>query len=226
MNLHTVKSNLSDFAASTLDHVTDTLHHGQDAVNDTTRMVGKDVARTASRIRHSDSVDTVADKIVTLTKVVAAATSAKALATALNPDVPMRWMLGALNLQRRPSLLFRVATGVGLVTLGAAVGAGVAMLLSPQNGAQNRARLRRSLGLLRQDAKEVVAQVETKAQAVVEKVEAQVHDAVHHADGTARVLHPDAHEAAPNDAAKGTGGAGTTSTKSRTPGLSHRSPRG
>lgn len=162
-----------------------------------------------SRIMHSDPISAVTDKIGTLGKVVVAATSAKALASALNPDVPMRWMLRSMNLQRRPSAFSRIAVGVGLITVGAAVGAGVALLLSPKTGVQNRAALRRSLWGIEKDAEGVVEQVGEKAQEVVEQVEARARNVMHHAE-------------TPNDAAKS--GGGTTGTKPRTPGLSHRSP--
>lgn len=217
MNLNTVKSNLSDLAASTIEHVAGTLHHGQEALSDTTKTVSKDVSRTASKILHSDPVSTAGDKLATLGKVVAAAGSVKAIASALNPDVPMRWMLGAMKLQRRPSTFSRIATGVGLVAVGAAVGAGVAMLLTPKTGPQNRAALRRGLRVIQRDAESVVEQVETRARDVVGQVEGKAQEV----EATARgvIIDP------ADDAAKGTGGAGTTGTRPRTPGLSHRSPK-
>lgn len=213
MNMNTVKSNLSDLAASTLEQVADSLQHGQEILSDGTRTVGKDVSRTASRLLHSDPVSTVGDKLATVGKIVAAATSARALASALNPDVPMRWMLDAMRLQRRPSAFARIASGFGLVAAGAAVGAGVALLLSPKSGAQNRAALRRGLQGFQRNAENVAEQVETKAR-----------DVAHTVETSARGVMGEAHEAA-DDLAKGTGGAGTTGTKPRTPGLSHRSSK-
>jgi gas vesicle protein len=228
MNLNTVKSNLSDLAASTLDHVADSLHHGQEALSDTTKTVSKDVSRTASKILHSDPVNTVGDKLATLGKVVAAASSVKAIASVLNPDVPMRWMLGAMKLQRRPSTFSRIATGVGLVAVGAAVGAGVAMLLTPKSGPQNRAALRRGLRVLQHDAENVVEQVESKARDVVEQVETRARDVVGQVEGKAQEVEATARGVIidpADDAAKGTGGVGTTGNRPRTPGLSHRSPK-
>lgn len=210
MNLNTVKSNLSDIAASTLE----TLSHGQEALSDTSKTVGKDVSRTASKLMHSKPVEDVSKKLSTLGKVVVAATSAKALSQALNPEVPMQWMLGAMNLQRRPSTFSRIATGVGLIAVGAAVGAGVAMLLSPRTGEENRQSLRRSIESLRRSAGDVAGQVETKAHDVMENVETKSHNVI-----------VEAREIASDEVAKATGGAGTTGTKPRIPGLSHRSPK-
>lgn len=210
MNLNTVKSSLSDIASSTLE----SLSHGQEALSDTSKSVGKDVSRSASKLMHSKPVDTVSKKLSTLGKVVVAATSAKALSSALNPEVPMQWMLGALNLQRRPSTFSRIATGVGLIAVGAAVGAGVAMLLSPQSGEENRRALRRSIRSLQRNAEDVAEQVETKAHDVVQNIETRTHNVI-----------VEAREIGSDDVSKGTGGAGTTGTKPRTPGLSHRSPK-
>jgi len=49
--------------------------------------------------------------------------------------------LGMVGLERRPSALSRWLPALGLVTLSAAVGAGVALLLAPSSGTQLRARL-------------------------------------------------------------------------------------
>jgi len=49
--------------------------------------------------------------------------------------------LGLVGLERRPSGLSRWLPAIGLVTLSAAVGAGVALLLAPSSGSQLRARL-------------------------------------------------------------------------------------
>lgn len=225
MNINTVKSNLSDLASSTLEQVTETLQHGQEVLSDTGRSVGKDVSRTASKVLHSDPVTTVTDKLATFGKVVAAATSAKALAKALNPEVPLHWALGAMNLQRRPSAFSRIATGVGLVAVGAAVGAGVAMLLTPKTGSENREALRRALQGLQHDAEGVVEQIGTKAQDVAEQVETKARDVVQNVESTTRSVIGDAREVVDDAARSVSGGAGTTGNKPRTPGLSHRSPK-
>ncbi len=210
MNLNTVKSNLSDIAASTLE----SLSHGQEVLSDTSKSVGKDVSRSASKLMHSKPVNTVSKQLSTLGKVVVAATSAKALSSALNPEVPMQWMLGALNLQRRPSTFARIATGIGLIAAGAAVGAGVAMLLSPKTGEENREMLRRSIQSLKRNAQDVAEQVETKAHDVAQNVETKTHNVI-----------VEARDIASDEISKATGGAGTTGTKPRIPGLSHRSPK-
>jgi len=209
MNLHSMKSNLSDIASST---------------RDTTRSVGKDVSRNASKIMHSAPVNTVADRLTTLGKVIATASSVKALTSAMNPSVPMQWALGAMNLQRRPSTMSRIMTGVGLIAAGAAVGAGVALLLTPRNGAQNRDALRRTLQSLRRDATEVVEQVETRAHDAVEQVENKAREVAQHVESSGRIVTPDGRDARADEPSK-SGGAGTTNTRPRTPGISHRSPK-
>ncbi|TAK22940.1 MAG: hypothetical protein EPO40_27775 [Myxococcaceae bacterium] len=142
----------------------------------------------------------------------------------MNPSVPMQWALGAMNLQRRPSTMSRIMTGVGLIAAGAAVGAGVALLLTPRNGAQNRDALRRTLQSLRRDATEVVEQVETRAHDAVEQVENKAREVAQHVESSGRIVTPDGRDARADEPSKG-GGAGTTNTRPRTPGISHRSPK-
>lgn len=197
MNLHTVKSHLSDLAASTLDHL-----------GDTTRAVGEDVSQGASNVLHSSPISTVGDTVATVGKVIAAAASAKALASAIDPDATTRWVLNALSLQRRPGTLARVATGVGMVAVGVAVGAGVALMLSPKSGPEIRASLLRGLRGLRREAEGAVEEVVTAAR------EAE-HAEEQHEPGVA---------AGASDASKSTSRAGTSNARPRAPGPSHRSP--
>jgi hypothetical protein len=58
-------------------------------------------------------------------------------ANAPNTAAMLRWA----GLQRRPAPLTRLAQGAGLLAVGAALGAGVALLLTPHNGAEMRRRL-------------------------------------------------------------------------------------
>ncbi len=209
MNINTVKSNLSHLAA-------DALEQGQEALH--------------------GPVSAATDRIATLSKVVAAATSAKAISKVLNPDVPMNWVLGAMGLQRRPSTFSRIATGVGLVAVGAAVGAGVAMLFSPRSGAQNRALIQKSVKSLRRDAEEVVDEVgtraldvahdvENRARTIAKDVETTARGAVHSVEEAAHgVLHNGDATPEPNPSSRGGGGSGSHA-KTRTPGLSHRAPK-
>jgi len=210
MNLHSMKSNLSDIASTT---------------RDTTRSVGKDVSRSASKLIHSAPVSNFADKMSTLGKVIATASSVKALSSAMNPSIPVQWALGAMNLQRRPSTMSRIMTGVGLIAAGAAVGAGVALLLTPNNGEQNRDALRRALQNLKRDASGVVEQVESKAHDAVEQVESKARDVAQQVESSGRIVAPDGRDARADEISKGGGGAGTSGTRSRTPGISHRSPK-
>ena len=50
-------------------------------------------------------------------------------------------LLGVIGLQRRRSATQVILPAIGLVTLGAAVGAGVALLIAPSSGAELRQRL-------------------------------------------------------------------------------------
>lgn len=85
------------------------------------------------------------------------------LATAIDPVMAAQWMLRGVGLQRRPSTLSRVAMGAGVFVAGAAVGAGVAMLLAPQSGERTRADLTRWMTGARKDAEETLKNAETAA---------------------------------------------------------------
>jgi YtxH-like protein len=50
-------------------------------------------------------------------------------------------LLGAFGLERRPTPLARLVPAIGLITISAAVGAAVALLLAPTSGTKTRARL-------------------------------------------------------------------------------------
>jgi len=49
--------------------------------------------------------------------------------------------LGVAGLERRPSWSSQLLPAIGLITVSAAIGAGIALLLAPSSGAQLRARL-------------------------------------------------------------------------------------
>jgi hypothetical protein len=50
-------------------------------------------------------------------------------------------VLGAVGLERKPSSLAQLLPAAGLITVSAAVGAGIALLLAPTSGTKLRARL-------------------------------------------------------------------------------------
>lgn len=226
MNIDAVKSNLAHYAS-------DAIHHGQDVLQDATKAVAKDVTKAASKAAHSAPVTAVADKLATASKVVAGLTSLKAISNAFSPDAPVRWILGSMGLQRRPSTFSRVTTGVGLIAAGAVVGAGVALLLSPSSGAQNRAMIAKRFRALRRDAGEVVDEVGTRAQDVAHDVENRARTIAHEVENTARdAVH--SVEAAANEVlgdgdapkkAEGRAAGGGATHKPRNPGLSHRAPK-
>ncbi len=105
------------------------------------------------------------------------------LATAIDPVAAGQWMLRGVGLQRRPSALSRVAMGAGVFVAGAAVGAGVAMLLAPKSGEQTRAQLTRWMTGARRDAEETLQNAEAAAKdgarEMVANAEAAVTDGAH-----------------------------------------------
>ena len=56
-------------------------------------------------------------------------------------SVRLDGVLGSFGLERRPSGLAQVLPAAGLITISAAVGAGIALLLAPTTGSKLRARL-------------------------------------------------------------------------------------
>lgn len=50
-------------------------------------------------------------------------------------------VLGAVGLERKPGTLAQLLPAAGLITVSAAVGAGIALLLAPTSGTKLRARL-------------------------------------------------------------------------------------
>ncbi len=200
MNMNTVKSDLSHFAS-------DAIEHGQEAVR---APVGR-----------------ATDKLASLSRVVAAATSVKALSKMISSDAPMNWVLGAMGLRRRPSVLSRIGTGVGFVAVGAAVGAGVAMLLSPRTGPQNRAMLQQRVKSLRHDATKAADDVGARALGVAHDVEDRARDIAHDVKTTAREAVQSVETAAHNvlqdgDGAKDLGAFGKAPSITPLPtGLSH-----
>jgi YtxH-like protein len=55
--------------------------------------------------------------------------------------VQLEDILGVFGLERRPTTLAQVLPAAGLITISAAVGAGIALLLAPTSGTKLRARL-------------------------------------------------------------------------------------
>jgi gas vesicle protein len=170
MNMDTVKSDLSHFAS-------DVIEHGQAAMH--------------------TPVSRATDSLASLSRVIAAAASARALSRVLSPEVATNWMLGAMDLRRRPSALSRFGTGFGFIAVGAAVGAGVALLLSPRTGKENREMLQRRVKSLRRDASKAVDDVSTRALSVAHDVEARAgdiaHDVKNAAQGAAQSLEAAVH---------------------------------
>jgi len=70
-------------------------------------------------------------------------------------------VLGAAGLERKPSTLSQLLPVAGLITVSAAVGAGVALLLAPSSGSQLRARLSDGLGEAKHRLSDSLGQTET-----------------------------------------------------------------
>lgn len=178
MKLNSVKSRASD----TIDRVADVIHYGQDTLSDTTKHVGEDVARAATRVIRGASMSGFGEQLATVGKMVAAVASAKALVAAIAPGDPVQMILGVMNLQRRPSRLTRAALGMGYVVVGAAFGVGTALLLTPKTGPQLRAMIRDGIKDARTEAVRAAESLGTKAHHAVDRVESRVRDVAHDVD--------------------------------------------
>ena len=69
--------------------------------------------------------------------------------------------LGVVGLERKPSPLSQMLPALGLITISAAVGAGVALLLAPTSGSRLRARLSDGLDDAKHRLSDRINQVET-----------------------------------------------------------------
>jgi hypothetical protein len=70
-------------------------------------------------------------------------------------------ILGAVGLERRPSAIGRLLPAVGLITVSAAVGAGLALLLAPSSGTKLRARLSDGLDDAKHRLSDSISKIET-----------------------------------------------------------------
>ncbi len=183
MKMNNMKNRASDLASDTIDRVADVIHHGQDALGDTTKAVGDDVSRAATQVLHATSPSVMSDRLATVGRALAAAASVRAIVAALTPDQPGRRLLAMMNLQRRPSGAARVARGFGFVALGATVGVGAALLLAPKTGAQMRDRIRKLVRGAGAEVEQAAEALGAKAEGVAQKVEARAREAVHDIGG-------------------------------------------
>lgn len=183
MKMNNVKTIASDLAADTIDRVAEVIQQGQDAAGETTKGVGEDVARAATKVLREASPTGGSSRLATVGRAVAVAASVRALVAALGPAEPGRRLLSVLNLQRRPSAASRVARGLGFVALGASVGVGAALLLTPKTGVQLRARLRTLIQGAGADVEHAAEALSAKAQGVVDHVGASVREAAHDIEG-------------------------------------------
>jgi hypothetical protein len=69
--------------------------------------------------------------------------------------------LGVVGLERKPSGLSQFLPAIGLITVSAAVGAGVALLLAPSSGSSLRARLSVGIDDAKHRLSERINQLET-----------------------------------------------------------------
>ncbi len=205
MNIQDIKSDLAGMARHALDQVGDTFEHGREAIEDTAE---------ASASKVEDILETSSSRLRTLASVVGTYASLKTLASALDFENPTRRVLRAVGLQRRPSTFSQVLTGLGIFTAGAAVGAGVALLLAPQDGRQTREQLNRRYQSLRKNAEGMVRDVETRARDAAHNVEESASNAIHNVTASTR------------GASSGPEEIPTSRSRTRAPGgVSHRTPR-
>lgn len=202
MNIQDLKSDLVDMARDALGQVGDTLEHGREAVEETAGAIPS---------KMEVMLDGGSRRLRTLASVVGAYASIKTLASALDGMPSSKRILRTFGLQRRPSALAQTFTGIGIFAAGAAVGAGVALLLAPQEGKQTREIINKRFQSLRTDATHVAHDVETAARDAIHNAEESAAGAVHDVTNAVR--------------GASTGEEATARGRTRNPGVSHRTPR-
>jgi len=106
--------------------------------------------------------------LVSLGMAIASTKIAKRLA---NLEADDFWSL--VGLERRRS---HTASAVGLIGLGAVVGAGVALLFAPESGRETRKRIMREADKLGQAAGELARDVQAEAPALISRVANRSHE--------------------------------------------------
>jgi hypothetical protein len=76
-------------------------------------------------------------------------------------DLRLQDILGVVGLERRPSAMARLLPAVSLITVSAAVGAGIALLLAPSSGTKLRARLSDGLDEAKHRLSDSISKIET-----------------------------------------------------------------
>jgi len=133
--------------------------------------LGSDIAEAARDVGHSledtgsqgaamasHGYDRASKGLRTVSALVASLASLRTLAHATEAIAPGRRLLGMMRLQRRPSVISRISMGAGFLVAGAAVGAGIALLLAPRTGVQMRKQIARGLRALQHDTEEAATQ--------------------------------------------------------------------
>ena len=69
--------------------------------------------------------------------------------------------LGVVGLERKPSSMSQLLPAIGLITVSAAVGAGIALLLAPSSGRNLRARLSNGIDDAKHRLSDSINQIET-----------------------------------------------------------------
>lgn len=73
-------------------------------------------------------------------------------------------VLGVIGLERKPSDLAKLLPMAGLITVSAAVGAGIALLLAPSSGTRLRARLSDGIGQAKHQLSDRISDYELNRQ--------------------------------------------------------------
>jgi len=69
--------------------------------------------------------------------------------------------LGVVGIERRPSALSQFLPAIGLITVSAAIGAGIALLLAPSSGSKLRAKLADGIDDAKHRLTDSISRIET-----------------------------------------------------------------
>ncbi len=175
VNIQKLPTEIANAARHALDEAEDTYEHGRDTLAE---------KRDEGLSSMSSMIDSGARGLQTLRSAAQTYVTLDAIAASLDKAAPGRRMLGLLGLQRRPSVIARVATSAGFFLAGATVGAGVALLITPRSGAAMRATIAGLFRSARRDAESAARSVETSAREAIDAVGGVPRPLVNDADGT------------------------------------------
>ncbi len=204
MNIQALKSDLAGMAHDAIGQVGETIEHGRDAIEGSAAAIPSAM---------EGALDGGSRRLRMFARVVGAYASLKTLAMAFDAMPTSTRVLRTFGLQRRPGVMSQALTGAGIFAAGAAVGAGVALLIAPREGRQTRDAIGARIRSLRSDAVHRAHDVESAARDAVHTVEESAVTAAHDVSAAVRGA-----STAPEEGPAGRG-------RPRIPGVSHRTPR-